>query len=83
MQQSNLILPSGEIIELGPSAESRARREEAAELGMTEAEVVQFIDNNPAIQRDIKKARKAYERLQATLKHEAEALARSKQVSSK
>jgi hypothetical protein len=71
MQPSRLILPQHVLDE-------RARKEEAAELGMTEWEVMSFIDNNPAIQRDIKKAKKAYERLQATIKHEAEALARSK-----
>ena len=73
MQQSRLILPQHVLDE-------RARKEEAAELGMTEAEVVAFIDNNRAIQRAIKKARKAYEHLQATLKYEAEQLARSKEA---
>lgn len=47
-------------------------------LGLTEEDAQAFIASNPAIQRDLKKARKAYARLQATIRYEAARLASSK-----
>lgn len=56
----------------------QAREDEGLEPelpALTEDDAKRFIANNKAIQRDMKKAQKAYARLQATIKHEVQALA--------
>lgn len=72
---SGLLLPDKLAVPVKPVPEPEL------ELTMDEAEA--FIANNPAIQRDLKKARKAYARLQETIKYEADALARSKEQGKK